>query len=153
MSLMRILTELRVKVCSMYGAVCSLCLACLQCCCSSTRLMCGNKSIRQLTPRCVCVCSQGALNSGGERQSKILTATESSNTLPLLLLCLASSLPPSLTPYLPPSLSLSSTHSIILPFPFIFLSLCLHSSSQFLLRPQSGSLSLRQANQALLSSL
>lgn len=97
------LTELRVKVCSMYGAVC---LARLQRC--STRLVCVNKSIcwSSVARMRVCVCSvERQEPNGGRRECagelKILTATGSSKAPSLFLCCRFLSL------FLPHSLSLS----------------------------------------------
>lgn len=106
------LTELRVKVCSMYGSVY---LACLQCC--STRLVCINKSICWSSVVCMRVCARSVERQRGRREHagelKILTATESSKAPSLFLCCrfLSPSLAPSCfavnssssPPYSPPS--------------------------------------------------
>lgn len=131
------LTELRVKVCSMYGAVC---LARLQRC--STRLVCVNKSIcwSSVARMRVCVCSvERQEPNGGRRECagelKILTATGSSKAPSLFLCCR----------FL--SLSLCCKFLLLPPlFTSLSLSLRLHAFSRFLLRPQDRSITRRRAN-------
>lgn len=123
------LTELRVKVCSMYSPVCVR-LARFQR--WSLRLVHVKESIRWMSAERVCEslcasqCRETQLNGGGEggegvkRSLKILTATGSSK---------ASSLLPLMPVPLPPSLSFSLSALNVSPLPSVFTSLTVSASS------------------------
>lgn len=139
---------MRVKVCSMYGAVC-VCLACLQRC--STRLVCVSESIRRSSVERVRVgvCSVERQSSTGEERARRRAKYpdsywefKSSLSLPLL--------PVPLSPSLSLTLSLCfAANSSSFPSPFTSLPRpCLHAFSWFLLRPQDRSITRRRANKS-----
>lgn len=147
------LTELSVKVCSMYGAVC---FARLQRC--STRLVCVRESIRWIS-RGACAslclqCREAELSEGGESVQRSRKSWQPLRVQKLPLssslfsLSLSINIPP-LVFSLPPSLALFAVNSSsfllhLPPSP----SMCLHALSGFLLRPQHTSLTHNHVNKS-----
>lgn len=142
------LTELRVKVCSMYGAA-AVRLARPQRCSTRLLLLCVNRSIRwsSAVRVRVGVCSAERQSSTGEerarKESRKSWQLLGVQKLPLSSAAAGSSL--SLSPS--PSLSFPLSLSLCCKF-LLFPSVCLHAFSWFLLRPQDRSITRRRANKS-----